>query len=67
MLGLCFGVVLDEKKWVQKCFFEHQKEQTSHQLSIVHKGVCIEAWKIIGCETLTHPPNSPDLNLIENI
>ena len=33
----------------------------------MHKGVCIEARKIIGCETLTHPPNSPDLNPIENI
>jgi DDE superfamily endonuclease len=33
----------------------------------VHKGVCVIARKNMGCETLSHPPNSPDLNPIENI
>jgi len=33
----------------------------------VHKGVCIPARKTMGCETLSHTPNSPDLNPIENI
>ena len=33
----------------------------------VHKGVCVPAKKTMGCETLSHPPNSPDLNPIENI
>jgi|SRR5438477_5684967 len=33
----------------------------------VYKEVCIEAQKIIGCEILTHPLNSLDLNPIENI
>ena len=33
----------------------------------VHKGVCVLARKTMGCETLSHPPNSPDLNPIENI
>ena len=33
----------------------------------VHKGVCIAAREIMGCETLDHPPNSPNFNPIENI
>ena len=33
----------------------------------VHQKVCIKARKTMGCETLSHPPNSPDLNPIENI
>ena len=33
----------------------------------VHKGLCIIAQENIGCETLSHPLNSLDLNLIENI
>jgi hypothetical protein len=33
----------------------------------VHQKVCIEARKVMGCETLPHPPNSPDLNPIEHI
>ena len=33
----------------------------------VHKGVCINAQKIMGCETQPYPHNSLDLNLIENI
>jgi len=33
----------------------------------VHKGVCVAAQNTIRCETLSHPPNSPDLNPIENI
>ena len=35
--------------------------------ALVYQKVCIQARKIIGCETLPHPPNSPDLNPIENI
>ena len=33
----------------------------------VHKKVCIPARKALGMETLEWPPNSPDLNPIENI
>ena len=33
----------------------------------VHKGVCVNARKVMGCKTQPHPPNSPDLNPIENI
>jgi transposase len=33
----------------------------------VHKGVCLAARIIMGCEIHPHPPNSPDLNPIENI
>ena len=33
----------------------------------VHKGVCVNARKVIGYETQPHPPNSLDLNPIENI
>jgi len=35
--------------------------------TLVHKGVCIIAQENIECETLSHPLNSPDLNLIEHI
>ena len=33
----------------------------------VHKKVCIPAREALGMETLEWPPNSPDLNPIENI
>ena len=33
----------------------------------VHKKICIPAWEALGMETLEWPPNSPDLNPIENI
>jgi hypothetical protein len=33
----------------------------------VHKGVCIKAREEMGCTTHPHPPNSLDLNPIENI
>src|SRR5262249_55031335 len=33
----------------------------------VHKKVCIPERENLGMETLPHPPNSPDLNPIENV
>jgi transposase len=33
----------------------------------VHKGVCIPVRQKLKMQTLTHPPNSPDLNPIEHI
>ena len=35
--------------------------------ALVHKKVCIPPREALGMETLEWPPNSPDLNPIENI
>lgn len=55
------------KTFVEESCFEIPKPIVMEDNAPVHKGACTEARKSLKWPTYEHPPNSPDLNPIENI